>query len=123
MYSHPTKISRVLSPCLKVRHEWSKLSEAELQKYRLEDPLAILATLSKPQGICSPFQYFRHEKGFYKLLIKEDFTENQRKIIKNMFSVFWFGLMLNVPVNNYGHVGTVSSPYPHFLPGQARLSG
>ena len=21
-----------------------------------------------------------------------------------------FGLMLNVPVNNYGHVGTVSSP-------------
>ena len=27
----------------------------------------------------------------------------------------WFGLMLHVPVNSYGHVGMV----PHFFPGQA----
>ena len=31
----------------------------------------------------------------------------------------WFGLMLNVPVNSYGHVRTVSSHNHTFLPGQA----
>ena len=31
-------------------------------------------------------------------------------------TVGWFDL---VPVNNYGHVGTVSSLKPHFFPGQA----
>ena len=30
----------------------------------------------------------------------------------------WFGLMLNVPVNSYGHVGQ-SVHLPHFFPGQA----
>ena len=30
--------------------------------------------------------------------------------------------MLNIPVNKYGHVGTVSSPY-HILPGQAWQKG
>ena len=31
---------------------------------------------------------------------------------------FWFGLMLNVPVNSYGHVGTVSSPNHTFFLGK-----
>ena len=29
--------------------------------------------------------------------------------------VFFFGLMLNIPVNSYGQVGKVSSPYHTFL--------
>ena len=31
----------------------------------------------------------------------------------------WFGLILYVPVNSYGHVGMVSSPYYTFFPGQS----
>ena len=33
------------------------------------------------------------------------------------FFLFWFGLILYVPVNSYGHVGTVSSPKHTFFLG------
>ena len=32
--------------------------------------------------------------------------------------LFWFGLILYVPVNSYGHVGTVSSPNHTFFLGK-----
>ena len=31
---------------------------------------------------------------------------------------YWFGLLLYIPVNSYGHVGTVSSPYHTFFLGK-----
>ena len=37
--------------------------------------------------------------------------------------VFLLGLLLNVPVNTYTHVGTVSSPNHNFFPGQDWTSG
>ena len=33
--------------------------------------------------------------------------------------LFWFGLLLYVPVNSYDHVVMVSSPNHTFFPGQA----
>ena len=33
-------------------------------------------------------------------------------------ALVWFGLMLNVPVNSYGHVMTVSSPIHMFYLGK-----
>ena len=38
------------------------------------------------------------------------FRRRQSKIILLYYKFFWFGLMLYVSVNSYGHVRTVSSP-------------
>ena len=35
-----------------------------------------------------------------------------------LVGMFWFGLILYIPVNSYGHVGKISSPTTLF-PGQA----
>ena len=43
--------------------------------------------------------------------------------VTNQPAELLFGLMLNVPVNSYGHVGTVNSPNHTSFPGQAGLCG
>ena len=37
-------------------------------------------------------------------------TIPQESVLLKQFMFFWFGLVLYVPVNSYGNVGTVSSP-------------
>ena len=48
---------------------------------------------------------------------------NQYLAYTYFFFVCLFGLMLNIPVKNYGHIGTVSSPNNPFFPWQAWVSG
>ena len=42
-------------------------------------------------------------------------SEGSDKSVHLLFFFFWFGLILYVPVNSYGHVGTVSSPNHTFF--------
>ena len=47
------------------------------------------------------------QKYVYKVLVNCLVKLGQEKVLL----VFWFGLMLYVPGNSYGHKGTVSSPW------------
>ena len=38
--------------------------------------------------------------------------------LKSVLNYFWFGVLLYVPGNSYGHVGTVSSPNHTFFLGK-----
>ena len=45
------------------------------------------------------------------------YLEKQQHIY--VWMVGWLVLILYIPVNSYGHVGTVTSPNHTFFPGQA----